>query len=643
MADKYVSADAAVQALRPGWKIVGRIPYEQEVVNPARTVPGPDGKIDPLAPATIKVPVGETLSIEGPNGEPDKMTVSVLTASSFTQPGQQSGPQISVLVGPSKGPASATGNQPSDPNKWNSVTRPGTTDVIGLWDPVNNEFHAVAGAPGAQPTGKFDPVVVTNPDGSQRQVGLVDTGDKSFKPLAAAPGAQPSGKYTNVYVTNKDGSQRLIGMTDDGDKSFHPVSADPTTQRQIVTTPTKIFVFDDAGKVVNEVAVDKNSPYQAVIIDGVPYSFDPNETDPNKRFTKAPGDWQHPPLKDAGGNPMVWDEGQGKYVHPPGVTPAATLSTVTTAPFLEWYDQQGNLIKRVENQNYRAPQTQQGVQSTTAPMIQQWNQKTGQWEWVENKGRVTASAALQNMASILSGQVVEGTISLDEAKELIAASNTSMTNAISAASNVLDYTAKGAQTGAGLLQQRAATAQGMLGTVLGLAGQGQRSGNYGGGLMSVPAGIGPMLTEGIAGYTADLMGGQGTLDAAAGMVRAAAGGDAGSPAAATAIGALTQMLDRYKQLSGTAHPVEQAFKASQQSQQQNAVVAPVASAAPEVFTAPQWARADQAQGLAPAGNELAPPGVTGTVLPGSPQYLGNAFTAPAAPQAAPTVVLNVSS
>lgn len=35
MADKYVSEDAAVTALRPGWKIVGREPYQVETDNPA--------------------------------------------------------------------------------------------------------------------------------------------------------------------------------------------------------------------------------------------------------------------------------------------------------------------------------------------------------------------------------------------------------------------------------------------------------------------------------------------------------------------------------------------------------------------------------------------------------------------------------
>jgi hypothetical protein len=287
MADKYASEEAAVEKLRPGWKIVGRAPYEVEVVNPATTVPGPDGKIDPLAPPKIKQTVGTILSIEGPNGEPDKMTVSTPSAADFTDPNRQSGPVISVLEGPAKGPSASGTNKPSDPTKWNAVTRPGTTDTIGLWDPVNNEFHAVAAAPGAQPKGPpYDPVIVTDPDGTQRQVGLVDSGDKSFHPLAAAP-TNPSGKYDNQYVTNADGSKRLVGMVDTGDKHFIPVSADPTTQKRTIQTPTAVYSVDDNDNVTKLIDVDKSVPLQAVVIDGTVYSFDPNEKDPTKRLVQV--------------------------------------------------------------------------------------------------------------------------------------------------------------------------------------------------------------------------------------------------------------------------------------------------------------------------------------------------------------------
>ncbi|HET6318104.1 MAG TPA: hypothetical protein VFG86_16745, partial [Chloroflexota bacterium] len=470
-----------------------------------------------------------------------------IRASPTTDPNVPSGFDTNDLqvVEPGTALKAGGGNQPSDPSKWQPVYRnpnDASSGLVGQWDPFNNDFHPIAAAPGGQPSGKFEPVIVTDPDGTQRQVGMTDTGDKTFHPLAAPPdrAAKPTGKFDNVYVTNADGSKRLIGMVDTGDKGFHPIAADPTTQKRTIQTPTAVYSVDDNDNVKKLIDIDKSSPYQAVVIDGVAYSFDPNEKDPAKRFTKAPGDWQHPPIKDASGTPMQWDETQGKYIYPPGVSKASTLNVNTTARTLQWFDDQGNLIKSVENPNYVEQQVQAPAPNAVVPrLLVPDPDNPGKLKWIDNEGQVTASAALQNIASVLSGRVVEGKMTVDEAKTIIDSANTAMQTATTAAGNVLDYTSKGAQTGAGLLQQRAAAAQGMLGQVLGLAGQGQRSGNMGGGLMSAPAGLGEQLVGGIQGWSADLMGGQGTLDAAANMVRSASGGDVSSPAAAAAIGTLT--------------------------------------------------------------------------------------------------------
>jgi hypothetical protein len=225
-----------------------------------------------------------------------------------------------------------------------------------------------------------------------------------------------------------------------------------------------------------------------------------------------------------------------------------------------------------------------------------------------------------------------------QAEQRSAADIAAQTAATTAASSILTNERaaqqQAAQTGGGLLQQRAAAAQGMLGQVLGLAGQGQRSGNMGGGLMSAPAGLGEQLVSGIQGWTADLLGGQGTLDAAANMVRAASGGDVSSPAAAAAIGTLTQMLDRYKQLSGTPHPIEQAHQAAQASAQRGGMVAPVGTAAPAALQypvapqppAPNMAAANQV----PGQNYGAATAYTGGVAPwnAQPGPAIPSFTAP---------------
>jgi len=615
----YATPEQAVTALRPGWKIVGQRPYEVELPNPAKT------PSNSSAPATIKTTIGTTLSIEGPNGEPDEMTISTLQAlPSTTTGGAKGGVGYTVVQGPQKGPPS--GNKASDPKNWLPVYRPGTTDIVGVWDGVNNEMHPIAAPPDAKPSGTFDPVMVKNADGTERQVGMVDTGDKSFHPLAAPPSPNPSGKFDNVYVTNPDGSQRLVGMTDQGDKSFHPVAATP--QGRLIQTPTAVYSVDDNNNVTKLVDIAKNSPYQAVVINGVPMQFDPNESDITKAFKPAPGDWQHPPIKDADGNQMVWTtdaDGNGKYTYPPGVGPKPTLQTNTTAKTLDWYDNDGNLIKSVVNTNYQAPITPAATPPTATGTAKRIlipdPENPGSLQWIDNEGRVTASQALQNIASQLSGQVVNGDISVDEAKAIIDAANAQMQTAATAATQTLSAINQGAQAGANLLTERSRAGQNLVQQGLGILGQTKH------GLLVAPgADFGANLVQGAAGFATALGGGPEVFQAAANLVRRADPTGAQGEDAARAYAALTQMFQTYRQTHG-GQPAPEETAALQGAT--GAGTGQQATAAGPVTTAPQatpWQRADQQFGAAPAGNAIAAPGVAGTVAPGSPNYLG--FKAP---------------
>jgi hypothetical protein len=125
-----------------------------------------------------------------------------------------------------------------------------------------------------------------------------------------------------------------------------------------------------------------------------------------------------------------------------------------------------------------------------------------------------------------------------------------------AAGSILSSTQQGAQTGAGLINQRVQAATSMLNQVLGLAGGGKLGpGNL--------AGVGANLTQGIAGYTAELAGGQSNLDTAARLVQQA---DPSSsqydPATQHAVGVLTQMLDKYQQMTGTLPPAARAVQSA---------------------------------------------------------------------------------
>jgi hypothetical protein len=554
MADKYVSEDAAVAALRPGWRIVGREPKLAEVTNPARTVPGPDGKTSVTGPDKISVPVGTILSIEGPNGEPDKMTVSIMEAADFTDPARQGGPSLSVLEGPTKGP-SATTNKPSDPNKWNAVTRPGTTDVVALWDPVNNDFHPIAAPQGGQASGKFEAAIITDPDGTQRQVGMIDTGDKSFRPT---PAAQPSGKYENQYVTNADGTKRLVGMTDTGDKHFVPVSADPTTQKRTIQTPTAVYSVDDNDNVKKLIDIDKNVPLQAIVMDGAVYSFDPNEKDPTKRLQSIQASQPPAQIKQGDVTYIRKDNPDGtfEYQLPPGVKQPGALQTNTTAKTLDWYDAEGNLIKSVANKNYVEPKVDQpqlpSANTVSKNIYIADPEHPGQLKVVPNAMRVTASQALQNLAAQLSGHVVDNDISVEEATKLIDAANQAMQTAATSAVGTLSAINQGAQTGAGLLQQRSQAAQNLVQQGLGPLGQTKH------GLLVGPgADFGQNLVQGAAGFATELGGGPGVYEAAANLVRRADPTGMQGQDAAHAYSALSQMFQKYREATGgQPHPAE---------------------------------------------------------------------------------------
>jgi hypothetical protein len=299
---------------------------------------------------------------------------------------------------------------------------------------------------------------------------------------------------------------------------------------------------------------------------------------------------------------------------------------------------------------------------TVAPLIMTMNPATGKIESQPNGNRITASEATSQLAQQLGLKVAQGSMSEKDAQDLITGAintmnaQTAQTNAqtqqqqnqVSAAGDILSNVRGNAQTGAGMLQQRAQTAQGMLGQILGIAGQGQRSGNFGGGLMSAPAGLGAGIVNGISGWTSQLMGGQDTLDSAARLVQMAdPKSNMADPAMQTAVGALTTMLDKYHQVTGQPHPAVAATAAANQSQQNNGVTAPQAAApAPNPAYASTGAGAVTAGYGSGAGNPWgnAPNGFPAPVTVGSNPYASSGVGAVgagfAAPQTGPTIVIH---
>jgi hypothetical protein len=546
----YNSKQDAVTALLPGYRVVGEAPYTVKVANPQAGLAGEPAQIDQQA--------GVTLSVQGPDGTPDEVVVKEVG----NNPNSKGGVGYDVIKGPTKAPVktatAAAGLERLDAKGQAIPTGDTTTPTVYLRDP-----KAPAGTQPFKVEGdlKTDPSTwtpITDPNDrsdNPRVIGLWDpTNNKVGASVSAPAGAKPSdpSKWQPIYRTPGDSSSGVVGQWDPTNNELHAVSA-AADGTQIVTTPTAIYVVNkDTGsstKVQDVTPGDVNK--QAVPVNGKVYTFDPKD---------------------------------GSFTLPSNVQTAATVGNSTTLKDLIWYDDQGKEVGRQPNPNYGKAPVTAPTPNTVAPYIQVPDpQNPSQLIWVENKGQVTASDALKQLASHLSGQVVDGKISVDEAKTLIDASNAKMTadtqqqqNVTTAAGDILSNTRGNAQTAGGLLQQRVQAATGLLNNVLGLAGQGQRSGNMGGGLMSAPAGLGEQLVGGIQGWTADLMGGQQTLDSAARLVRMAdPSSDVHDPATQQAIGVLQQMLQKYQDVNGGApHPAVAATQAATQSAQNGGLTAP---------------------------------------------------------------------
>jgi hypothetical protein len=598
----YTSRQDVVDKLRPGWRITGQAPTQG---------PNPDaGK--PGQPATIAVPGRTTLTIDNPNdptATPDEIVIKEVGNADT-----KGGVGYDVEVGPQK----AQPKPPATASPQTSWVRIGANgQQVGPNDPAV-AIRDPNAPPGTQPWKLEDDqqlgdpstwqTVYADPTGQDKStpIGLYDPKTKKLAATipasAGTKDSDPSG-WSPVYRVPGDTKSGIVGQYDPVNKSLHPVAAAPDG-KQIVTTDTGIYVVDkDTGKSTLSTTIDKNSPVQVVTYpDGSIYTYDPNQ----KSLTKLQG--TQPPATitqtTPGGNvTLTYDPESKSYKVPPGTQVPSTVDAPGAAAleYIVYRDANGNEISRSKNPNYRPTQTTQGAQSTTSRQIQQWNAKTGQWEWVENQGRVVASDALRDMATKLTGQVVAGDISEDEATKLITAANAKMANDIAqqnaaadAAKSVLTSTAQSATTGAGMLNQRVSSATGALNSMM--------SSMAGSNMQNLPAGTGAQLVRGLGSWVTGLGGGDATYDAAARMVQAADPKVSGDPnVAQQATQALSQMFQEYQRQNGKPAPQVAATIAAQQSTQANGMTAPPA-AAPLPTPTPVVQPANVASGqMAPAG------------------------------------------
>jgi hypothetical protein len=631
----YRSAQEAIDDLVPGSRLVGQIPFYI-------TEPIPEAERARDGPTTRSVQAGYTISYIRADGEPDEIVIGTKAGKdasggdlpiggTVTWNNEPGAPlptvDIVVLKGPKQGPsttATATASSPEQLQRLDAnmktITDPNQPAVY-VRDPK---------APASTPPFKLDPdAVSSNPSKwqilkhptTQEPMAYVDpSNNKVMATIAPVPDKKATGEYINVPDPNDPTGKRIIGLVDKGDPSvYRAVARDPNLDRQIVTTPTGVYAINADNTHVKLFDIDKNSPFQAVIVDGKPYRFDPN----TGTFTPGPVN-EHPDIKDQNGLVMVWTPdaaGGGKYAYPPGVRPPTTMTGAgTTSKNLIWYDATtGEELIRKDNPNYEPPKPDMPQISLTARKIPQVDPANpGKIIWVDNPNLQKAPEALSALASQLAGVVADpnNPLTLDEAKAIIDAANAQMTSATSAATTAMQAAQQGAATGAGLLQQRATNAQNLVSQGLGMV-QGNKD-------ITMPLpGIGSQLTEGAAAFATELGGGQEVYDTAARLVKAA-DPQGGNPMMSAAAATLTQVMNRYKQATGQDHPLVQATKAAAASQQKTAMVAPGTPAvspavvSPTVFQAQFDPRLNPAAPQQPAGTVL-PPGVTGTVAPDDPR------------------------
>jgi len=529
-----------VDNLGTGWKIVGNgTPVEQTVVAqvPSTDIPG---------------------TTETVNRGTGNYFVTVQDAEGHQR-------QLLLKAQPIKGGLEVRQsgiNDQTDEQKKNIFTG----DLKSLqWDQAGALQDVPAGPKQPTPTLQLDKLDADGNDATKSGKPVVQLRDPATGVVTNVP-KDPAGSLTTInktpYLVKPDGTATVVTGPDGKPLSVNDKSTINVPGKGLVEyDPSKSG--DDAYHVVpgtepttNRLAKD----LQPVVRNG-------------KTFIAVDGPdgsivWQE--AKDDQGNPL------------PTETTYQVVQNDARSPNVLLIDAQGNSKLVSKGPDWKPPPSPQAGQAltpdTTAPHIVTIGDD-GKPVFTDNPNRLSINDAQKQLIQQLGIKVANGDMSEDAAQKLITSATQSMTAQaamINAQANqqqqvaqtggaVLQGIQQGAQTGAGILQNRVSNAQQMLGSVLGLAGQGQRSGNMGGGLMSAPAGLGEALVGGIQGWATELGGGPDVYQSAANLVQRADPGSRLGGDAANAYGVLGQMLQKYRDMTGQPHPSETI--AAQQQQQ----------------------------------------------------------------------------
>src|SRR5215467_1165490 len=290
------------------------------------------------------------------------------------------------------------------------------------------------------------------------------------------------------------------------------------------------------------------------------------------------------PVDDGNGG-VVWTEAKQADGSP---LPTDTTYTIAQndprSPNVLLIDAQGNSKLVSKGPDWKPPPSPAAGQAltpdTTSPFIVIIGDN-GQPVFTPNQNRQSITEAQQQLIQQLGIKVATGQMSEKEAQDLITSATQAMAaqaqqnqNIQQGATGALSAITQGAQTGAGLLQNRVTAATGMVNNLVGLAANNKN-------LMSAPAGLGEQLVQGAQGWATDLGGGPDVYQSAANLVRRADPGSRLGGDAANAYGVLGQMLQKYRDMTGQPHPAELIA----QQQQQTGFNSPLTNVTPNAAVA----------------------------------------------------------
>jgi len=267
-----------------------------------------------------------------------------------------------------------------------------------------------------------------------------------------------------------------------------------------------------------------------------------------------------------GGGGIVWQEAKDENGDPlPSNVTWTAVSNDARSSQIQLIGSNGE-TKTIPKADFHAPPSPAAGQAltpdTTAPYVVTIGDN-GLPVFTDNTNRISITDATRQFIDSLGTHVAAGSMSEAQAQDLIknitagmtarATAQNAQANALQgmaqATTGQLNAISQGAQTGAGILQNRVTAATGALQNLVGQAAGAKN-------LMSVPAGLGEQLVGGLQGWATQLGGGQDVYDSAANLVKRADPGNALGGDAATAYSALGQMLQKYRDLTGQPHPAE---------------------------------------------------------------------------------------